>query len=388
MSHRFEDKMKGTLPTAGKIGSLAAAAALLWQGTARAAWEWNLQAPKSPIAHEVYNLHAYIFWVCVGIFFVVFGTMFYSIYKHRKSVGHKAEQFHENTTVEVIWTIIPFLILLVLAWPATKTVLAMKDTAEPDLTIKVTASQWKWNYDYLHDGFDFYSNLKTPLEERENVKPKNPNYLLEVDQPMVVPVKKKVRFLITSADVIHTFFVPSVGVQQDAMPGFVRDSWATFEEPGIYRGQCNKICGKEHAFMPVIIEAKEQKDYDAWVAEHKKAAAAKAEDPNKEWTQPELMAKGEQVYKTVCGACHQPNGQGLPNAFPPLAGSKVVTGPKEDQIKLVLNGRKGVFKPDSAMPPQNTLSDTDIAAAITYTRNSFGNHTGEAIQPAEVKAAR
>jgi cytochrome c oxidase subunit 2 len=314
--------------------------------------------------------------------------MFYSIYKHRKSVGHKAEQFHENTTVEIVWTVIPFIILLVLAWPATRTVLAMKDTSEPEVTIKVTASQWKWHYDYLHDGFGYYSNLSTPLAERENQQAKNKDYLLEVDHPLVVPVKKKIRFLITSADVIHAFFIPAAGVQQDAMPGFVRDSWASFEQAGTYRGQCAKICGKEHAFMPIVVEVKEQKDYDAWVATQKQAAAAKAEDPNKQWTQPELMAKGEQVFNNTCAACHQRDGKGLPNAFPSLVGSKVVTGPKEAQIKLVLNGRKGQFLPTTEMPAQNTLSDVDIAAAITYTRNGLGNHTGEAVQPSEVKAAR
>src|SRR5256885_6795627 len=191
---------------------------------------------------------------------------------------------------------------------------------------------------------------------------------------MVVPVKKKIRFLITSADVIHAFFIPSAGVQQDAMPGFVRDSWASFDRPGTYRGQCAKICGKEHAYMPIVVEVKEQKDYDAWVAEHKKAAAAKAEDPNKQWALPELMAKGEQAFNNTCAACHQRNGLGLPNAFPSLAGSKVVLGPKVEQIKIVLHGRKGGFLPTTEMPPQNTLSDVDIAAAITYSRNSFGNH--------------
>jgi cytochrome c oxidase subunit II len=374
--------MKRMLRLAGVLGGCLTAFA------GHAAWEWNLQVPKTPIARDIVDLHTYIFWVCVVIFVIVFGTMFYSILKHRKSVGHKAEQFHENTTVEIIWTIIPFVILIVLAWPATKTVLAMKDTSEPDVTIKVTASQWKWHYDYIHDGFGFYSNLKTPLAQIENQAAKNPDYLLEVDHPLVVPAQKKVRVLVTSSDVIHAFYVPAAGVQQDAIPGFIRDTWFKFDAPGTYRGQCAKICGKEHAFMPIIIEAKNDADYVAWVAEQKKQAAAGSEDPNRQWTLPELMAKGEQVFKGTCAACHQASGKGLPGAFPALDGSKVVTGPKAAQIKIVMNGVERDGKPTAMVAWKNTLSDTDIAAAITYTRNSWGNHTGEAIQPAEIKAAR
>ena len=230
-------------------------------GTASAAREWNLQPPVTPIARQMYDLHTFIFWICVVIFVAVFGVMFYSIFKHRKSVGHEAEQFHENTTVEIVWTVIPFLILLFMAFPATKTILAMKDTTAPDLTVKVTGYQWKWNYDYLQEGFGFYSNLATPLAQIENREPKGEHYLLEVDNPLVVPVDAKVRLLITAGDVLHAWWVPAFGVKQDAIPGFVRDTWFKAEKTGIYRGQCAELCGKEHGFMPIVVEVKSKEDY-------------------------------------------------------------------------------------------------------------------------------
>ena len=363
------------------------AAALLAPGAAFAALEYNFQPPVTPIARQIIDLHSFIFWVCVVIFVVVFGVMFYSIFKHRKSVGHVAQQFHENTTVEVIWTVIPFLILLFMAFPATRTILAMKDTSAPDMTIKVTGYQWKWNYDYLQEGFGFYSNLSTPAAQIENRAPKGEHYLLEVDNPMVVPVDAKVRLLITAGDVIHAWWVPAFGVKQDAIPGFVRDTWFKADKVGTYRGQCAELCGKEHGFMPIVVEVKSKDDYAKWVADQKAKAAAAGDDPNKVWDQMDLMARGEKVYAANCAACHQPTGKGVPPAFPALDGSKVVNGPKAVQIKTVLNGVERDGKP-TAMVSWKQLSDTDLAAVITYTRNSWGNKTGETVQPSEIKVAR
>jgi cytochrome c oxidase subunit 2 len=344
--------------------------------------DWYFQAPVTPIARDIVTLHDLIFWICVAIFIGVFGTMFYSLFKHRKSVGHEAVQFHENTTVEVIWTIIPFLILALMAWPATKTILAAHDTAAPDMTIKVTGYQWKWNYDYVQEGFGYYSTLKTSLDEIQGRAPKGEHYLLEVDNPLVVPVGAKVRVLVTAADVIHSWWVPAFGVKQDAIPGFVRDAWFRADKEGIYRGQCAELCGKEHGFMPVVVEVKSKDDYAKWVADQKQKMAAAADDPNKNWTEAELVAKGATIYAANCAACHQPNGKGVPNAFPALEGSKVVNGPPQDQIHIVLNG-----KPGTAMPPWKALSDVDIASVITFTRNSWGNKAGDVL-PAAVKAAR
>ncbi len=362
--------------TGAALGAMAS-------GPASAALEWNLQPPVTPIARQMYDLHTFIFWICVVIFVAVFGVMFYSIFKHRKSVGHSAEQFHENTTVEIVWTVIPFLILLFMAFPATKTILAMKDTTAPDLTIKITGYQWKWNYDYLQEGFGFYSNLATPLAQIENRAPKGEHYLLEVDNPMVVPVDAKVRVLITAGDVLHAWWVPAFGVKQDAIPGFVRDSWFRAEKTGIYRGQCAELCGKEHGYMPIVVEVKSKEDYARWVGEQKKKMAVAADDPGKVWERGDLVAAGEKVFAGNCAACHQASGKGVPGAFPALDGSKIVNGPKADQIALVLNG-----KPGTAMTPWKQLSDADLAAVITYTRNSWGNKTGDAVQPAEIKVAR
>ena len=368
--------------------AVASLPALLGATPALALREYNLQDPVTPIAEQIFDLHNYIMWICVVIFIGVFSVMFYSIFAHRKSKGHEAAQFHENTLVEVVWTIIPFLILLFMAFPATKTVLAMKDTSAPDMTVKITGSQWKWNYDYLDDGFDFYSNITTPPEQIEADQPKGEHYLLEVDNPLVVPVGKKIRLLITSSDVIHAWFLPAAGVQQDAMPGYVRDDWMKFDQTGTFRGQCAKICGKQHGFMPIVVEVKSAEDYAKWRDEHKKAAAAAAEDPNKVWDQNELLVRGEKVFTANCAVCHQATGKGVPGAFPALDGSKVVTGPKDVQIKTVLNGVTKNGQPTAMVPWRNTLSDLDIAAVITYTRNSWSNHTGEAIQPSEVKADR
>ena len=378
------------IKAAWRIGRLLPALLItaLASGAAWADREWNLPPPVTPIAHEIFELHAIIFWICVVIFFVVFGAMGYSIYAHRKSKGHVAEQFHENTTVEIIWTVIPFIILVLMAWPATKTVLSMKDASAADLTVKITGSQWKWNYDYLNDGFGYFSELATPYAQIENREKKNEHYLLEVDRPLVVPVNKKIRLLITSSDVIHAWYLPAAGVQQDAIPGFVRDDWMKFDKTGIYRGQCAKICGKEHGFMPIVVEVKSEQDYAAWVGDQKKQLASAAGDINKTWDIKELTARGEKVYTANCVACHQANGKGLPPAFPPLDGSKVATGPKLAHISTVLNGVTRDGKPTAMIAWKGTLSDVDIASVVTYERNSWGNHTGEAIQPAEVTSAK
>jgi len=376
-----------------------AAAALTASAAAHAAYDVDILPPGSPIAQQIYDLHWAIMWVCVVIFVIVFGAMFYSIFKHRKSVGAKAAHFHENTTVEVIWTVIPFVILIGMAYPATKTVLEMKDTANPDLTIKVTAYQWAWEYDYLQDGVKFNSLLATPraqIEEwQKKGEAKNPDYLLEVNNPMVVPAGKKVRLLITSNDVIHGWYVPQLGINQYGIPGFVKDTWFKADKPGTFRGQCSQICGKEHGYMPIVVVAKAPEEYAAWVKEQKAkspqaaapaqvaaAAPAPAEDPNRKWTPDELKALGEKVYAANCVACHQATGKGMPPAFPALDGSKIVGGAKGAQIALVLNGKQG-----TAMASFARLSDSELAAVITYTRTAWGNKSGE-VTPAEIKAAR
>ncbi len=352
--------------------------------------QYNLPPPQTIIAREIYDLHTLIFVICCVIFVVVFGAMFYAIVMHRKAAGHKAEQFHENTTVEIVWTIVPFLILIGMAIPATKTIIAMKDTSNPDMTIKATGYQWKWSYDYLQEGISFYSSLSTPRDQIEDTsdagrqkRAANPNYLLEVDNPVVVPVGKKIRIIITANDVIHAWWVPALGVKQDAIPGFVRDSWFKVDKPGTYRGQCAELCGKEHGFMPIVVEAVEPEKYALWAEEQKKKMAAQADDPAKEWTLDALKARGEKVYAANCQACHQANGMGQPPAFPALSGSKIATGPKDGHVGIVLNG-----KPGTAMASFKQLSDVEIAAVVTYQRNSWNNKTGDAASPAEVKQLR
>jgi len=369
------------------VAPAAVLASALISGVAHAAKEYNLQPPVTPIAEQIFDLHIYIMWICVVIFVGVFAVMFYSIFAHRKSKGHLAAQFHENTMVEVVWTIVPFFILLFMAFPATKTILAMKDTTVPDMTIKVTGYQWKWGYDYIDDGFGFVSNLKTPLAQIHNEQPKGENYLLEVDQPMVVPVGKRVRVLITAGDVIHSWWVPAFGVKQDAIPGFVRDAWFRADKPGIYRGQCAELCGKEHGFMPVVVEVLPADQYAAWVDAQKKKASAAADDPAKVWDAKDLIARGQGIYTANCAVCHQATGKGVPPAFPPLDGSKVATGPLEAHLSTVINGVVKNGQPTAMVPWKNALSPTDIAAVVTYERNSWGNHVGDAAQPAQVVAA-
>lgn len=351
----------------------------------------NLQTPVTQIAEQIYSIHNLMLVICLIIFVAIFGVMFYSILKHRKSLGHKAASFHESTTVEIAWTVVPFLIVIGMALPATKTVVAMKDTSNADITIKATGMQWKWGYDYLKgegEGISFLSTLSTPRTQvgSPGVAPteaRGDNYLLEVDNQVVVPVNKKVRIITTANDVIHSWTIPAFGVKQDAIPGFVRDTWFKAEKIGVYRGQCVELCGKEHAFMPIVVNVVSDDDYKKWVDTKKKEMAAKADDPNKVWTVDELKQRGEKVYAANCVACHQASGKGVPGAFPALEGSLIVNGAKAGQVGILLNGK-------NAMPSwKSTLSDTEIAAVITYTRNSWSNKTAENIvQPAEVLAAR
>ena len=369
----------------GLFGLLAGGAGWATQSLASTV---NLQEPASVLARSIYDLHTIITLICIVIFVGVFGVMFYSVYAHRKSKGHQAAQFHENIKVEIAWTVIPLIILILMMFPATKTVLEMKDTSAADITIKVTGYQWKWGYDYLQDGFGFYSNLTTPPAQIEGREAKTDNYLLEVDNPLVVPIGKKIRVLITANDVVHSWWVPAFGVKQDAFPGFVRDSWFMANREGTFRGQCAELCGKEHGFMPIVVEVVSEPKYVAWVAEQKQKTAALADDPNKVWDLAAMVARGGKVYLSNCVACHQATGKGVPGAFPALDGSPKVNGPKADQIHILLNGVMRDGKPTAMVSFAKQLSDTDIAAAITYTRNSWGNKTGEVIQPAEIKAAR
>jgi cytochrome c oxidase subunit 2 len=334
--------------------------------------------------------------VCLVIFVAVFGVMFYSVFKHRRALGHKPATFHESTAVEIAWTVVPFLIVIGMALPATKTVVAMKDTSNADVTIKATGMQWKWGYDYLKgegEGISFLANLSTPREQvgepgKQFEGARGENYLMEVDNEVVVPVNKKIRIVTTANDVIHAWMIPAFGVKQDAIPGFVRDTWFKSEHIGTFRGQCAELCGKEHAFMPIVVKVVSAEDYTKWVDGKKKEMAALADDPSKVWTIDELKTKGEKIYAANCAVCHQANGKGVPGAFPSLDGSAVVNGAKAPQVNVLLNGQDTPAWP-GAMPAWKQLSDSDIAAVITYTRNSWSNKAAENIvQPAEVLAAR
>ena len=378
--------MKGTRIVSILAALLAGVAAAAAAGAAHAL-EWYFQAPASKMAQDIDTLHEYVMWLIIVIFVGVFGFMFYSCYAHRKSKGHPAAQFHENTTVEILWTVIPAVILVAIAWPVTKTVIAQKYTSAADLTLKVTGYQWKWGYDYINgegEGISFVSMLSTPREQIENRADKGEHYLLEVDNELVVPVGKKIRVITTAADVVHSWWVPAFGAKQDAIPGFLRDIWFKADKLGTFRGQCVELCGKEHGFMPIVVNVVSPEDYTKWVGEKKKAMAASADDPNKTWTVPDLVARGEKVYAANCVACHAAKGEGTPAMkAPALAGNKLVIGAEPAPIDTVLNGR-----PNTAMQAfGKQLSDTEIAAVITYARNSFGNKASD-VTPAEVKARR
>jgi cytochrome c oxidase subunit 2 len=343
-------------------------------------WKFNMPEGVTTVSREIHSLHMQMFWWCVGIGVIVFSIMIFSMIVHRKSRGVKAANFHESTKLEIVWTAIPIAILVAMAWPATKTLVKLYDTSEADMDIVITGYQWRWKYDYIGEDVSFFSSLSTPRDQIEGRAPKGPHYLLEVDEPMVVPVNKKIRLLITSNDVIHAWWVPDLGVKRDAIPGFIKETWATIIEPGIYRGQCAELCGRDHGFMPIVVEAKSEEDYRAWLQEKQAAAAAVRELTAQTFTFDDLYARGEEVYNRACAACHQPNGEGLPGVFPGLKGQGVAIGPIEAHIDVVVNGVKGTAM--QAFGEQ--LSEVDIAAVVTYERNAWGNNMGDMTQPIDI----
>ena len=357
--------------------------------TVMADYKLNMPRGVTAISREIYDLHMLAFWIVTIIGALVFGLMIWSIIHHRKSRGVKAAQFHHSSKWEAVWTIIPIIILLALAAPSTRTLIMMEDSEEPDMTIKVTGYQWKWHYDYLDEGISFFSSLAP--EHNEARQPGSgvdvsqiENYLLEVDNPVVVPVNKKIRILLTANDVIHAWWVPEIGWKRDAIPGFVNVNWTELTEPGIYRGQCAELCGKDHGYMPIVVKAVTEPEYREWVEQTKKAQAEAAAGVDREWTMAELVQRGEQVYRTSCVGCHQANGQGLPPTFPALTGSPIATGPIEDHVDIVLHGRPGTTM--QAFGRQ--LNPVDIAAVVTYERNALGNSVGDMVQPARVQTLR
>ena len=354
-------------------------------GSAQADYTLNLMKGVTSISNDVYDLHMLVLWICVFIGIGVFGTMFYSIYYHRKSMGHKAEQFHENTTVEIIWTIIPTLILVAMAIPATKTMLELDDVQESEMSIKVTGWQWKWEYEYLDNGIRFFSSLdeasNQARQKDSGIDPRSvPHYLLNVDKPLVVPVDTKIRFLFTAADVIHSWWVPDLGWKKDTVPGFINEAWTLVEKAGTYRGQCTELCGKDHGFMPIVVIAMEKADYAVWVDEQKALALAEANAADKEWAADELIAKGETVYANNCASCHMGDGAGLAGTFPAITGSAIVTGDMNAQVDLMMNG-KGMMPAFGQM-----LSPVDFAAVSTFVRNGLGNAVGDSIQPSAIQS--
>lgn len=380
--------VKRLVSKAGVAASGFLALLALGSNVAWADYQLNMHVPVTEAGRRAYDLHNDITLICLAIFVLVFGVLAYSLIYHRKSKGHQPADFHENLHVEIAWTIVPVCILVLIAIPATRTLVEMKDTSEPALTVKVTGYQWKWGYDYLKgegEGIKFLSVTTTPQEQIQNKVAKAADYMMTVDNPLVVPVNTKVRILTTSNDVIHSWAVPAFAVKQDAVPGFIRDTWFKAEKIGTYNGQCSELCGKDHGYMPVIVKVVSAEDYSNWVAEEKKKAAA-GDDPNKVWTLDEAVARGEKIYNANCAACHQANGQGIPGTFPPLDGAKIAKSPamKAKHIETVLHGRPGTAM--AAFGAQ--LSDTDIATVVTYERNAWSNKTGDVIQPADVKAAR
>jgi len=374
--------------------------AMVMSSLARADYSWNFPTPVTPIARDTLEIHNHFMIVITVLFIVVFGIMIYSMIKHRKSVGHQPAKFTGPTgTVQWLWALVPFAILLFIDYvlmgiPAYHAVIDMEDTrTKADMVLKVTGMQWKWQYEYPDSGIKYLSTMSTSRDQIANKEAKGEHYLLEVDNPVVLPVGKKVRILLTSTDVIHTWWVPQFGVKRDAIPGFLRETWVKIEQPGTYRGQCAELCGKDHGFMPVVVHAVPESEYLAWVDQKKTQLAAAAAGSGKTWSKDDLMAAGKDVYEKQCAVCHQPEGQGLAPAFPALAGSKIVTGPllsaegqllKDSHVDRVLNGKEG-----TAMQAfRETLTDTELAAVITYERNSFGNKKGDLIQPAQIKSLR
>ena len=363
---------------------LVALSLLLPSSVVHADWSVNMRQGVTDISRQVYDLHMLIFWVCVVIGVVVFSVMIYSMLVHRKSLGAVPDDFHDNTKIEILWTIVPVIILVAMAIPATTTLTAMYDAGNSEIDIEVRGLQWKWQYTYLNDDptkeVKFISSLLTPQEEITNEIRKREHYLLDVDNELVIPINTRVRFLVTSGDTLHAWWVPDFAIKRDAIPGFVHEAWTVVDTPGTYRGQCAELCGKEHGFMPVVVRAVERAEYDTWLASKQEEARQVYETVGKEWSQDELMAKGEEVYGRVCAACHQKNGQGLPPAFPSLVGQGLAVGPIADHLDIVLNGKAG-----TAMQSfKGQLNAAEIAAVVVYERNAWGNNMGDSIQPREV----
>jgi len=344
---------------------------------------WNMPVGVTDISQEVFHLHMTILWICIAIAVVVFGVMFWSLFKYRRSKGAKSAHFHENTFVEVMWTAIPMVILVVMAIPATATLKKMYDTSNADIDILVTGYQWRWRYEYLGEDVSFFSNLSTPREQIYGQEERGDFYLVEVDEPMVVPVGRKIRLLLTANDVIHSWWVPDLAVKKDAIPGFINESWTRIDQPGVYRGQCAELCGRDHGFMPIEVKAVSEEEYVAWLASKREAAIAEAQGADREWALDELMERGEGTYNTYCAACHQPDGKGLPPIFPALAGTGISIDPSARQahIDIVLYGKTGTPMPAFG----TTLSAAELAAVITYERNAWGNDTADSVQPAEIR---
>lgn len=355
---------------------------------ARAQARLNMTEGVTDISQKVYGLHMTILIICAIIGLLVFGVMFWAIIHHRKSKGARAAQFHESTKVEILWTLIPFVILIAMAVPATRTLVAMEDASESDLTVQITGSQWKWHYRYFDEGVEFYSLLATLPQQIQGRVAKGDNYLLEVDQPLVLPTDRKIRFLITSDDVIHSWWMPAFAVKKDAIPGFINEAWTRINQPGLYRGQCAELCGKDHGFMPIVVDARTPEEFDGWLAqvraEQTEAKAAEQELVAMEMTRDELMQLGEQVYQRNCAACHQASGEGIPGAFPALKGSELVLNDRAAHIGIVLYGKAG-----TAMQSfDKQLALKELAAVITYERNAWGNDTGDLVQPGDIDQAR
>ncbi|MCG9230068.1 cytochrome c oxidase subunit II [Vibrio diabolicus] len=348
--------------------------------------DYNMTKGVTAISGQVYELHMLIFYICCVIALIVFGVMFYSIFRHRKSKGAVAAHFHESTKVEIIWTVIPIIILVAMAIPATKTLVAMEDTSQSDITVKITGSQWKWHYSYFGEDVEFFSLLATSQKQIDGIETKGAHYLLEVDNPLVLPVNRKVRFLMTSDDVIHSWWVPDFAVKKDTIPGFINEAWTRIDEPGVYRGQCAELCGRAHGFMPVVVHAMEEEKFDEWLASKKEEIAlqkaAAQEALSQDLSMDELMSQGESIYTSRCAVCHQASGDGIPGAFPAIKGSPIATGPISEHIDVIVNGRPGTAMQSFS----NQLSDKEIAAVITYQRNAWGNDTGDTVQASDVNA--
>jgi cytochrome c oxidase subunit II len=346
----------------------------------------NMPRGVTEISGTIYDLHMLILWICVVIGIVVFGAMFWSLIHHRKSAGFKPATFHESTKLEIAWTLVPTLILVAMAYPATTALIAMYDTGGEDLAIEVRGYQWRWQYKYLDDDlnsqFGFFSSLSTPREEIEGKSAKGEFYLLEVDNPLRIPANRKVRFLLTSEDVIHAWWVPEFGIKRDAIPGILNELWTIVPEPGIYRGQCTELCGKDHGFMPIVVQVMPEAEYDAWYAEQVEADRIRREALSKTFTADELMAEGEKVYNTFCASCHMPNGQGVPPVFPSLVGTPIVSGPRDAHLDIIVNGKAG-----TAMQAFGRQLDAAQIAAVThYERHAWGNNSDDITQPRDVIA--